>query len=279
MNISEFIKNVVCGILIGGGAILPGVSGGVLCVIFKVYQPMMELLSRPFSAIKKYWKLFLPIGIGAAIGFVGFAKLVGELFKRYEIQTLLIFIGLIFGTVPMLIKTGRKGDKSTKADLISLFAAIVILLAVLTLLSRLGSLNLKLDLKWAFISGIIWGLSLVVPGLSSSSILIFLGLYTDIMSSAGAMNLGIIIPLMAGIVVIAVLFARLVENLFNKHYSIASHAVVGLVIASTLTIIPFGYFNSIKNIAFSILLIGIGFVGAVYLDKWQNNKKKSAGID
>lgn len=279
MNIGEFIRNIVCGILIGGGAILPGVSGGVLCVIFKVYQPMMELLSRPFTAVKKYWRLFFPIGIGVAIGFVGFAKVVGELFKRYEIQTLLIFIGLIFGTVPMLIKTGRKGDKSTKADLMSLFIAFAILLTTLILLSRLGSLNLKLDMKWALISGVIWGLSLVVPGLSSSSILIFLGLYEGIMSSVGAMNLGIIAPLMLGIVVIAVLLARLVESLFNKHFSIASHAVVGLVIASTITIIPFSYFNSLGNIAFAILLMGIGFIGAVYLDKWQNNKKKSAGID
>ncbi|MCI6960714.1 MAG: DUF368 domain-containing protein, partial [Clostridiales bacterium] len=29
----------------GIGAVLPGISGGVLCVIFGIYQPMMETLA------------------------------------------------------------------------------------------------------------------------------------------------------------------------------------------------------------------------------------------
>jgi putative membrane protein len=45
---------VLSGILIGGGAILPGISGGVLCVIFGIYRPMMELLSHPKRALPKY---------------------------------------------------------------------------------------------------------------------------------------------------------------------------------------------------------------------------------
>ena len=32
------------GAIVGTGAILPGVSGGVLCVAFGIYEPMMALL-------------------------------------------------------------------------------------------------------------------------------------------------------------------------------------------------------------------------------------------
>ena len=46
----DFIKNLICGIAIGAGAILPGISGGVLCVIFGVYQSVMELFSHPVKA-------------------------------------------------------------------------------------------------------------------------------------------------------------------------------------------------------------------------------------
>lgn len=278
LTASAFIKNIVCGILIGGGAILPGVSGGVLAVIFKIYQPMMELLSRPFTAIKKYWKLFLPIGIGWGIGFVGFAKIVGELFKRYEIQTLFIFIGLIFGTVPMLIKTGRKGDRSSKADMTALGVSFVLLLALLIGLKNMHAMHLSLNPMLAFVSGVIWGFSLVVPGLSSSSILLFMGLYEQIMSSVGAMQFGVIIPLLLGILLVALLFAKLVDRLFDRHFSIASHAVVGLVLASTLTIIPFSFIKDVGSGLLGLALMAVGFIAALLLDKWQNQKKEDANI-
>ncbi len=264
---SLFLLRILNGILIGGGAILPGVSGGVLAVVFGIYQPMMELLSHPFTAFKKHWKLFLPVGIGVMLGFVGFAKVVGGLFEKYEVQTLCLFIGLIFGTVPMLLKTAQRDGKSTKKDYLALGLSFALLLAVLLIVNRAGKLSLTLTTPWAFVSGIIWGFSLVVPGLSSSSLLIFMGLYESIMSAVGALNLGVILPLFAGIALVALLFARLIDKLFNERFSLASHAVVGLVLASTLTIIP--SFASTGQLIVGILLAGIGFVAAMQLDKWQ----------
>lgn len=264
---SLFLLRILNGILIGGGAILPGVSGGVLAVVFGIYQPMMELLSHPFTAFKKHWKLFLPVGIGVALGFVGFAKVIGDLFKKYEILTLCLFIGLIFGTVPMLLKNAQRDGKSTKKDYLALGVSFALLLTILLIVNQAGKLSLTLNTPWAFISGIIWGFSLVVPGLSSSSLLIFMGLYESIMSEVGALNLGIILPLLAGIGLVALLFARFIDRLFNERFSIASHAVVGLVLASTLTIIP--PFASVGQLVLGILLAGIGFVAAMQLDKWQ----------
>ena len=264
---SLFLLRIINGILIGGGAILPGVSGGVLCVVFGIYRPLMEMLSHPFASFKKYWQLFLPVGIGVVLGFIGFAKVVGDLFKRYELQMLCLFIGLILGTVPMLLKSARRDGPSQKKDWLALGLAFVALLAVLLLVNSAGKLSLTLTPVWAFISGIIWGFSLVVPGLSSSSLLIFMGLYESIMSAVGAVNLGIILPLIAGIALVALLFARLIDKLFNEYFALASHAVVGLVLASTVTIIP--AFADIKQLLFGILLAGIGFVAASQLDKWQ----------
>ena len=43
---------ILQGALIGLGAVLPGISGGVLCVIFGIYKPVMELLSHPFKNLK-----------------------------------------------------------------------------------------------------------------------------------------------------------------------------------------------------------------------------------
>jgi putative membrane protein len=259
-----FLSYVISGILIGGGAILPGVSGGVLAVIFGIYRPMMELFSHPIKALKKHLSLFIPVGIGVAIGFVGFAKVLGTLFEKYEIQTLWVFVGIIFGTVPMLLKTAREETgKTQKGDLDALVGSFGTLLAVLVLLNTGQGIKMSLNPMTAFLSGIIWGFSLIVPGLSSSSLLIFMGLYDHIMSAVGALNFSVIVPLLLGIALVAALCARAVEKLFQKHFSYASHAVVGLVLASTLTIIP-------RPITvWGLALAAIGFVLAALLDRWQ----------
>ena len=44
-RIKNGIMRIVQGIIIGAGAILPGISGGVLAVVFGIYRPAMELLT------------------------------------------------------------------------------------------------------------------------------------------------------------------------------------------------------------------------------------------
>ena len=39
--------HILQGAFIGLGAVLPGISGGVLSVVFGVYKPLMELLANP----------------------------------------------------------------------------------------------------------------------------------------------------------------------------------------------------------------------------------------
>ena len=48
----QFIFRIFQGALIGLGAVLPGISGGVLGVIFGIYKPLMEFISHPFSKFK-----------------------------------------------------------------------------------------------------------------------------------------------------------------------------------------------------------------------------------
>ena len=45
------------GVIVGFGAIMPGVSGGALCVAFGMYKPLIGILSDPKTSIKKYWKM------------------------------------------------------------------------------------------------------------------------------------------------------------------------------------------------------------------------------
>ena len=51
-NPLRFAFRIVQGALIGLGAVLPGISGGVLSVIFGIYKPIMELLSNPIRILE-----------------------------------------------------------------------------------------------------------------------------------------------------------------------------------------------------------------------------------
>ena len=60
----SFLLSVFKGFVIGIGAILPGLSSGVLCVI---YETLVDSILGFFKDIKKNLKFLLPIFIGVAI--------------------------------------------------------------------------------------------------------------------------------------------------------------------------------------------------------------------
>ena len=67
----RFLGKVLQGALIGLGAVLPGISGGVLSVVFGVYRPIMELLSDPVHKWRTHLPELFPYMIGSAAGFLG----------------------------------------------------------------------------------------------------------------------------------------------------------------------------------------------------------------
>ena len=133
---SNFILRVLQGTLIGLGAVLPGISGGVLCVIFGVYTIIMEFLADPFRKLKSHFPRLLPIGIGVIIGFIGVAKLLGFLLEKYENPSVCLFIGLIAGMLPSLYReAGEQGrNKKSYISLVIAMAAVFALLIGLKVL-------------------------------------------------------------------------------------------------------------------------------------------------
>lgn len=92
---------------------------------------------------------------------------------------------------------------------------------------------------WGFLfCGVLWGFSFIIPGMTSSSILMAVGLLTPLIDGIAQLDLAVLIPWGLGMVGVMALFARIVSRLFDTHYSIAYHAVIGIVLASTIIIIP-----------------------------------------
>ena len=109
----RMILQVFQGALIGLGAVLPGISGGVLCVVFGIYKTVMELLSNPFKNFKTHVPKLLPVIVGGAIGFLGIANLLAFFLEKYPDTSVCLFVGLIAGMLPSLFgrRESREGQR------------------------------------------------------------------------------------------------------------------------------------------------------------------------
>lgn len=251
-----WIVRLVKGVLAGVGAITPGLSGGVLLVVFGVYEPLLRWLANIRQKFLQNLRFFLPIGIGGILGVVLFSAVVDFAFENYAAQFTWLFIGFISGTFPSLLKTaGKEGRKSWHWVLLGAIAAGMFFL--LAWLKTIRTVEVVPNLWVWIMSGALTGLGLVIPGLSPSNFLIYMGLYQPMAASIKVFDLGVIIPLIIGVVLVILLFAKLINWLFNRHYTVMYHVILGVVIGSTAAIIPRGV-TGIGTILVCAALFAVG---------------------
>ena len=266
---APFLVRVLQGALIGVGAILPGVSGGVLSVVFGVYQPMMALLAHPIKTFRENARLLFPILIGWAIGFLGLARVVEWMFRAAEHLAVWLFIGLIVGTFPALFKEAGKQGRP-KSAWVTFGIAFAVSLALLLYLQGGEPLHVTPNPVWFLACGVLWGIAMVLPGMSPSSLLIFLGLYQPLAAGIADLAPGVVIPMLVGVAVVVVVSARWIVRLFERHYAIAFHLILAVVISSTLVIVPLS-FASIWDVILSTLCFLAGTGVAIWMD-WLSKK-------
>lgn len=268
-NIFNILLSVCKGALIGLGAVLPGISGGVLSVIFGIYKPVMELLADPFHKFKTHVPKLIPYFIGGVIGFLGIANLLAFVLEKYPYPSVCLFIGLISGMIPSLFREANEKGRSKWSPL-SLIIAMIIVFALLITLKFL-SIEIQPSFGWYIFCGFCLAISIIAPGMSFSTLLMPLGLYTSFVDGIGKLKLSVLIPGGIGGLVTILALSKLVNALFDKHYTVAFHAIIGIVIAATVMIIPFESFTlSVSSCLINILFLVIGVVGALLLDRFNS---------
>ena len=261
------LRYLLCGALIGAGAILPGVSGGVLAVVFGIYRPCMEVLTHPRRALPKYWRMLIPLSIGWAAGFLGFAKGIAAALSLSDAVTTWLFIGLIGGTVPALFReAGKEGRRASSWA--SLFLCALAIFSGLFYVSRVVHAEVEPSFWWYNFCGVLWGMSVVIPGMTSSSIMMALGLYQPMLEGLAALDFIVLSASLPGMFLTIALLARFMNWFFRQHYAIAYHGILGFVLASTLVIIPTSYTGP-GEIALSVLCCGAGFLLAFCLARLE----------
>ena len=107
--------------------------------------------------------------------------------------------------------------------------------------SHVAEVSVTPNFWWYNFCGVLWGMSVVIPGMTSSSVMMALGLYQPMLDGLAYMDLLVLSASLPGMGLAIILLARLMSWFFRTHYSVAFHGILGIVLASTLVIIPMEY--------------------------------------
>ena len=125
-------------------------------------------------------------------------------------------------------------------------------------------------MAWYVFCGFCLALSVIAPGMSFSTLLMPLGLYEPFVSGIGHLNMAVCIPGGIGALATVILFSKAVNALFDHHYSLAFHAIIGIVIAATVMIIPIDSFMvSVGSCVINVICVVVGIVAALALDNFN----------
>ena len=265
----EWILRFVKGIFIGSGFILPGVSGGALAAVFGVYERIISFLAHITRNFKENVIYLIPLGLGGITGVFLFSFVVSFFLGTYETQILWFFVGCIIGTVPALWQqAGKKGRESKHFVILAI--GFILSLAFMLYGEQLFGGDIPKNLGTWMLAGSLIGLGVIVPGLSPSNFLVYLGMYKDMSDGIKELNFLIIIPIAIGAILTVLLFSKLIDYVINKAYAGFFHIIMGVVFASTVMIIPRDYnYKSLGTIAcLALLVAGVG------LGYWMCNLEK-----
>jgi putative membrane protein len=255
------LENILNGFFIGVSCAVPGVSGGTIAFLTGIYEQFIDALSNisdiKSDKFKKRLLLLTEVGVGIVLGiFAGF-KVFAVFFEAQEEILRFFFLGLILFSIPGILN--KKLKKVESKDIVFGLLGLVIIWIVglqnksLNMLPDLS--NIFYIIKLFLVSFISAG-TIILPGLSASFLLLILGEYGNIAKFIAETNFfGIFIAIFGALTGI-VFLSKVMDSFFKRYREETISAVVGIIIGSTMRIMPSPI--TMGNLFFDILFFVAG---------------------
>lgn len=263
MNIKELIKGIVIGI----AKIVPGFSGAVVMISFNLYDRAIEAITNFFDNPKKNFYFLFNISVGVIIGIVLFSKVTSYFLKFYYLYTMMFFIGLILGGIPILKR--QISNKYSNYLLIILSFSIMYLLGTMNINHTYIPKNSFTDILVYFVAGVLEAIGTVLPGVSSTALLMLLGVYSKYIEILANIltptffikSFNFIFPFFLGMFLGIISITLLVDYLF-KHYKEKTFSIIlGVSFSSVfvLFVSVVSNINSIISFIISLIFLIVGY--------------------
>jgi putative membrane protein len=258
----KYFVYIIKGVVIGIATLVPGVSGGTMAIILGVYDDIIHSISSFFKDMKKNIIFLGTVGIGGVIGLFAFSGLMELALEHFRFPMVYLFIGVIIGGIPVLYKkASAQGIKALDWIFFVIGLAIILVMSLYdgTIVNLANSTGV-LQFIFLFFAGIVIAVALILPGLSTSFMLLAIGLYEITLSAISTRNLGYLIPLGLGTVTGILGTTRLLENCMKKKPKQTYLLILGFVIGSIADILLETGLPAGLDIVLSIAALLLGFV-------------------
>ncbi len=241
-NLVLFFK----GMAVGAANVIPGVSGGTMALITGIYERLINAIkSFDMTALRLFIKFrwrqlaqhinfyfLFSIGLGIIAAVLSLAKLFSFLFRDYPVFIWAYFFGLVLASVYFIGKNVKKRHWTTY---LSFIIGTLIAIAVTTLHPAVEN-----DNPWyLFLNGIIAIVSMILPGLSGSFVLILLGNYQLVTIDAiNHFNLKVLLPFVAGAIAGLIGFSHVLSWLFKRYRYQTLALLTGFILGSLSILWP-----------------------------------------
>ncbi len=230
------VKDLLVGTLVGIVSMLPGASGATVAVIFGIYERLIGDIADIRGRLVHDLGFVFVVGTGIVIGLMVCAFGLDFLIERVEIPMMFFFVALIVTQVPDIVKLGDDGAPATGWNLLAFAAGLAVMVALLFVDEGGSDGGEGLGLPAMVAVGAILAVSKIAPGISGSTVLLALGLYTPFMHALTDLDIVTLAPVGAGFVVGALLFSKVVDHFMRNNRKSAYAAILGLTVGSIVTV-------------------------------------------
>lgn len=231
------LKDVLVGTLVGIVSMLPGASGATIAVIFGIYERLISDLAEIRERLFKDLRFIIPVGIGIVFGLFVCAFGLKALMDQWEVPMMFFFAALILAQVPDVRSLGDDGQPMTAYNWAALVIGFAVMLVFLWISLSGNGVDRAVDgfAVWLLV-GIILAVSKLAPGVSGSTILLALGLFTPFMDAMTAFDMSALIPGGIGLLIGVLVFARVVDYFIRNHRKSTYMVILGLTVGSIVTV-------------------------------------------
>lgn len=236
--IKKNLNIILKGFIIGSSMSVPGVSGGTMAILLGIYDKLISAISNFFKDIKNNLIFLMIFCFGSVAGIGSLAFVIKWLLAEFPLPVSFFFLGAVIGGIPALLKR-TKSSKLKVSSVIYFLLGLAIVVSIgfiptgnLTISSGSGLVHYIMLL----VTGIIIALALVLPGISTSHMLLILGMYDTLLTAITEFDLVYIGILGITTVIGIFLTTKPIEWTMNKFPHQTYCMIIGFVLGSTFEI-------------------------------------------
>ena len=217
------MKLILIGFLVGIGKIIPGVSGALMAIRLGVYERAIDAITHFFKDIYHNGLYLGKLALCILIAILLFSNIILSLYQLFPCIMTIIFALLILTGVPSIIK---KANYKWLALISFIFTMSLNFIPSISFSSN--------SILTLLFMGLIEAVSIIIPGVSGTAILINLGLYENYLMLFANLNISLLVPFFLSLAICSLIIIYFINYLINHYTNYFYSIILGFLSASIL---------------------------------------------